>query len=856
MKRGPRLAIDFGTTRTKIAYYDSGREQARLIELGASQREIIPSIFYVPKRGAGEILVGDDALAQLDIDPGGIVREIKREIDKLGKKRCGPGRLTPTRVELAAEMLRSIRRRCEEGVFHGQLIDACTLTVPVAFTEGQRNKLLEAASHAGFNDVRLIDEPTAAARAWLEQHGERLGDHIIVVDVGGGTTDFSVVEWSNNRFVAHTSILPEGFAQGGNDIDDHACDELLSRQSEEDEDALLRIRDSFLVKLRSTKEQFTRGLKKQILSSGKSTIEVGPDVFHEATVEFLARLSEELTSFVEKCRSAGISSPTVILVGGASRISGLKAKVEEVCPGKVLSWESADFATVLGAVEYPGNEFSFASSKQRKAQASYIEALKAVIADDQVTQPDSDYLQMRRQQLGLSDEVATGLEIEILGFPLADIAIIDLFELRVQAADEVVLMETKRDIADGRFEEALERLQIALHESPNVPEYLVLKTAVYYEQGKYALAISAATAALKIDPDDFRAVLIRGRSAFRLRNYAQSKDDFGRLFKFSKSYKLDAIFYSSAIAAQAGSSSGLADFLQGIVDKVGFAPSSPRGFGARMIQAFLYLGERKGALAVAAVEDVIRSCSAAKAVEWEAAVNDVKLFFGDKFGYFWREFLECETGNVNAHPNGSVASETDSKPKSSLKALAARLYDAHKLMTKSEGDIARGYVVSCSRVELSVRCIEQFGTLEGIKAALSESARLVHLSKVHPSDVDELLVSTLARFPVDVVQLRQDPHIKRISFLVDRIRAKLEVTEDHGAVFNFVKVTNSSPFYVTNIRVLVKIRRSDGTNQTRDLVLPRLESNCSHTWESVFEDPGWFGGNIKKVQFASTCSEA
>ncbi len=129
----------------------------------------------MPKQGAGEILVGDDAMAQLEIDPGGIVREIKREIDKIGKRRCGAGRLTPTRVELAAKLLESIRIRCENGVFHGTPIKACTLTVPVSFTESQRSKLIEAAQLAGFIDVRIMDEPTAAARAWVDRHGERFG---------------------------------------------------------------------------------------------------------------------------------------------------------------------------------------------------------------------------------------------------------------------------------------------------------------------------------------------------------------------------------------------------------------------------------------------------------------------------------------------------------------------------------------------------------------------------------------------------------------------------------------------------------------------------------------------------------
>ena len=353
MKNGPRLAIDFGTTRTKVAYYDADREEARLVEIGISQREIIPSVFYVPKRDAGEILVGDDAMAQLDVDPAGIVREIKREIDKLGKKRCGAGRLAPTRVELAAELLRTVRHRCEDGVFHGQVIDKCTLTVPVSFTESQRSKLVEAANLAGFKDVRLIDEPTAAARAWVEKQGERFGDHVVVVDIGGGTTDFSVVEWSNNRFAPHSNVLPEGFARGGNDIDDHAFDEILSQQEEEDEESVLRVKDSFLVKLRSIKEQFTRGIKRQSISTGSAKLEIQAAFFRAAEREFVNRLCDELKSFFEKCQHSGIESPVVLLVGGASRISGLVDMLREICPREVFNWESADFATVLRRSRVP-----------------------------------------------------------------------------------------------------------------------------------------------------------------------------------------------------------------------------------------------------------------------------------------------------------------------------------------------------------------------------------------------------------------------------------------------------------------------------------------------------------------------
>ena len=85
------IAIDFGTTRTKVAYFDEDRGECRLAELGRENRAIIPSVFYIPKDGKGERCVGDDALEMVDQDPAGIRRQLKREIHQLRKIRFGIG---------------------------------------------------------------------------------------------------------------------------------------------------------------------------------------------------------------------------------------------------------------------------------------------------------------------------------------------------------------------------------------------------------------------------------------------------------------------------------------------------------------------------------------------------------------------------------------------------------------------------------------------------------------------------------------------------------------------------------------------------------------------------------------------
>jgi hypothetical protein len=83
----------------------------------------------------------------------------------------------------------------------GELSDhEVVLTVPASFDAGARDLTVEAALAAGFDQVTLLEEPQAALYAWIEQNGDawrthlRAGDRVLVIDIGGGTTDFSLID--------------------------------------------------------------------------------------------------------------------------------------------------------------------------------------------------------------------------------------------------------------------------------------------------------------------------------------------------------------------------------------------------------------------------------------------------------------------------------------------------------------------------------------------------------------------------------------------------------------------------------------------------------------------------------------
>ncbi len=101
------------------------------------------------------------------------------------------------------------------------------LTVPASFDAAARDLTVEAAQAAGFENLTLLEEPQAALYAWIAGHGSsfrqqlRVGDVIIVVDVGGGTTDFSAiaVSESDGAFELTRIAVGDHILLGGDNMD-------------------------------------------------------------------------------------------------------------------------------------------------------------------------------------------------------------------------------------------------------------------------------------------------------------------------------------------------------------------------------------------------------------------------------------------------------------------------------------------------------------------------------------------------------------------------------------------------------------------------------------------------------------
>ena len=100
------------------------------------------------------------------------------------------------------------------------------VTVPASFDAVARELTLEAAKQAGYRNVTLLEEPQAAFYAWIERHDDwrqrvQPGDLILVVDIGGGTTDFTLiaVRESNGELALERIAVGDHILLGGDNID-------------------------------------------------------------------------------------------------------------------------------------------------------------------------------------------------------------------------------------------------------------------------------------------------------------------------------------------------------------------------------------------------------------------------------------------------------------------------------------------------------------------------------------------------------------------------------------------------------------------------------------------------------------
>jgi hypothetical protein len=234
------IGIDLGTTNSALAYIDLASGKSALHSFAMPQlvapgevapRPLLPSFLYLPgahdlPQGATALpwnptcayAVGEFARNHGAKVPGRLATSAKSWLCHTGVDRSAPllpwsappdvTRISP--VEASTRFLKHMvdtwnhQMAARHPEYRIEKLPV-VLTVPASFDDMARTLTVEAARKAGIDNLTLLEEPQAAFYCWLATHTPqeaaqlKPGDHCLVVDVGGGTTDFSLIQASEEQ---------------------------------------------------------------------------------------------------------------------------------------------------------------------------------------------------------------------------------------------------------------------------------------------------------------------------------------------------------------------------------------------------------------------------------------------------------------------------------------------------------------------------------------------------------------------------------------------------------------------------------------------------------------------------------
>ena len=220
------VGIDLGTTNSSLAYVDVEQRlslktflipqlglEGNVVEMSAlpSCCYLMPGTPALPWKSPQDYGIGQYALQEGAKVPTRLVQSPKSWLCYAHAKRQDPilpldaenVRISP--VEASRRVLNHLREAWNYAVAKGDAekeleAQEIVLTVPASFDEVARALTVTAAKEAGFLSLTLLEEPQAAFYNWMATHEGawekhlKVGDHILIVDIGGGTSDFSLIE--------------------------------------------------------------------------------------------------------------------------------------------------------------------------------------------------------------------------------------------------------------------------------------------------------------------------------------------------------------------------------------------------------------------------------------------------------------------------------------------------------------------------------------------------------------------------------------------------------------------------------------------------------------------------------------
>ncbi|MFG1949801.1 molecular chaperone DnaK [Micromonospora sp. NPDC048830] len=348
------VGIDLGTTNSCVSVLEGGEPT---VITNAEGSRTTPSIVAFARNG--EVLVGEVAKRQAVTNPDRTIRSVKREIGTNWTVDIDGKKYTPQ--EISARTLMKLKRDAE--AYLGEQITDAVITVPAYFNDGQRQATKEAGEIAGFNVLRIVNEPTAAALAYGLDKGSK-EQTVLVFDLGGGTFDVSLLELAEG--VIEVKSTSGDNHLGGDDWDQRIIDHLVKTFRGEhgidlgqDKMALQRLREAAEKAKIELSAATTTNINLPYITAGAAgplhlDVTLSRAEFQRMTQDLLDRCKGP---FEQAVKDAGIKVSDVdhvILVGGSTRMPAVTDLVKQLTGKEPNKGVNPDEVVAVGAALQAG----------------------------------------------------------------------------------------------------------------------------------------------------------------------------------------------------------------------------------------------------------------------------------------------------------------------------------------------------------------------------------------------------------------------------------------------------------------------------------------------------------------------
>ena len=339
------VGIDLGTTNSVVSVFKDGETILIPNEYGDV---LMPSVVGLDANN--ELIVGKVAKERLVLVPDLTTSLFKRKMGQDVKVKLGEKEFLPE--ELSSFVLRKLIVNAE--LFLGEKIEEAVVSVPAYFNSKQRAATKKAGQLAGIKVERLVNEPSAAAIACLNEDEDE-DDIFIVFDFGGGTLDVSIVEHFDN--VIHICSISGDNFLGGRDFDSAIfrafCDEndlLENKLSKGQQQTLLRVAEEAKIALQTQEEVEL----KVVIDDKMLRMNLTNEKLSQLSTHIFRRIRKPIAKAIKDSDLEGEDISKLILVGGSCEMKIVQDYLRQLLRIPVVSYSDVDQIVAKGLGTYVG----------------------------------------------------------------------------------------------------------------------------------------------------------------------------------------------------------------------------------------------------------------------------------------------------------------------------------------------------------------------------------------------------------------------------------------------------------------------------------------------------------------------